>query len=635
MGRSRFVKISLLMLMDCLFMVLSWVGAVAIYTYMFRLRGTMIVILISYTYILFAINIMVFTIFGVYRNMWLYAGITDMMRITLASAMSNFIIYVIYRIISGYWQSPAIAVLAFFFLLVMSGGVRFMPRIKRELARYFKKDSANATRVLVIGAGESAALLLKELRTGNRPYTIVGIVDDDIKKQGMKLYGTKVLGSIDMVVKIVDRLQVDEILIAIPSATNEQITRIISCCPINKCKVRLINSINESAQGVSGLRTPNIIDLLGREETKLNISEISKMIANESIMVTGGGGSIGSELVRQLMNFNFKSLVIFDMYENNAYNLLQELKLNYPQKANTIFVRIGNIQDIPRLERVFNEFKPAVVFHAAAYKHVPLMEECPELAIKNNVFGTANTAAMSLKYGARKFVMISTDKAVNPTNVMGASKRLAERVVLSMNGVTSGEVTIGKKLRGLKPSTTEFVCVRFGNVLGSNGSVIPIFQRQIEAGGPITVTHPEMTRFFMTIPEAARLVLQAACMAKGGEIYILDMGEPIKIMDLAKTMIRMSGKVPDVDIKIEIIGLRPGEKLYEEILIDEKSAKKTDNGRIYVANPEPDSKEKINFIFDELKKSEHEGNMKEKITQLEPTFKPTEQNSDECLKYII
>jgi len=574
MGRSRFIKISLLMLMDCLFMMLSWAGAVAIYTYMFRLRGSMIVILFSYTYILFAINIIVFTIFGVYRNIWLYASITDMMRITFASAISNFIIYVIYKIISGYWQSPAIAVLAFFFLLVMSGGVRFMPRIKRELARYFKKDAVNATRALVVGAGESASLLLKELRNGNRAYTIVGIVDDDTKKQGMKLYGTKVLGSISMIGRIVDRLQIDEILIAIPSATNEQMTRMISYCPLNRCKVRLINSINESSQGISGLRTPDVLDLLGREETKLNVSEISKMITNETVMVTGGGGSIGSELVRQLMNFNFKSLVIFDMYENNAYNLLQELKLNYPNKADDIFVRIGNIQDVPRLERVFNEFRPAVVFHAAAYKHVPLMEECPELAIKNNVFGTANTAAMSLKYGARKFVMISTDKAVNPTNIMGASKRLAERVVLSMNGISSAEITIGKKTHELRVSNTEFVCVRFGNVLGSNGSVIPIFQRQIEAGGPITLTHPEMTRFFMTIPEAARLVLQAAYMAKGGEIYILDMGKPIKIMDLAKTMIRMSGKVPDVDIKIEVIGLRPGEKLHEEILIDEKSLKR-------------------------------------------------------------
>jgi FlaA1/EpsC-like NDP-sugar epimerase len=369
----------------------------------------------------------------------------------------------------------------------------------------------------------------------------------------------------------VERFGIEEIIIAVPSIENESLRRIVGMAAAGRCKVRVLSGLS-SDKASERLRDISIGDLLGRPEANLNGSGIDAWVKGKTALVTGGGGSIGSELCRQLLKFGVGELVIFDISENNAYNLSQELALMFAEGARPkISVRIGSVQDAERLDEVFDEFGPSIVFHAAAYKHVPLMEECPRLAFENNVLGTYNAALCACRHSAERFVMISTDKAVNPTNVMGATKRLAEMTVLGLNG------------RG----ATEFVCVRFGNVLDSNGSVIPLFKRQIEYGGPVTVTHPGIIRYFMTIPEAVGLVLEAGAMAVGGEIFILDMGEPVKIADLAENLIRLAGFAPGLDIKIEYTGLRPGEKLYEELLLDEEGISKTLHDKIFAVRHVP------------------------------------------------
>jgi FlaA1/EpsC-like NDP-sugar epimerase len=407
----------------------------------------------------------------------------------------------------------------------------------------------------------------------------VVVVDDDNKKHNSNIHGVPVKGGRDKLVQLAKEYKIDEIIIAVPSAQKREISDILRICKDTKCKLKKLPGVYEIINdnvSISSIRDVNIEDLLGRDEVNLNIKEISNYIKNETVLVTGGGGSIGSELCRQVARFHPNKLVILDIYENNAYDLQQELIRLFKNKLN-LEVIIASIRDKKRLEQIFDYYRPGVVFHAAAHKHVPLMESNAAEAVKNNVIGTLNTVQCADKYKVKKFVMISTDKAVNPTNVMGATKRISEMVVQAMN----------------KQSQTEFVAVRFGNVLGSNGSVIPLFKKQIEAGGPITVTHPEITRYFMTIPEAARLVIQAGAMAKGGEIFILDMGESIKIVDLAKDLIKLSGFVPDVDIKIEFTGLRPGEKLHEELLLDEEGIESTTHKSIFVGKP-------LELNYDEL-----------------------------------
>ena len=369
---------------------------------------------------------------------------------------------------------------------------------------------------------------------------------------------------------IAEKMNIDEIIIAIPSVSKKEIGSIVEICKKTKCKLKILPGIYEIIDGqvsIKKIRDVQIEDLLGRDEVKLNIDEISSYIEGKSILVTGGGGSIGSELCRQIARFKPRKLAIFDIYENNAYDIQNELLRRY--KDLNLDVIIGSIRDKKRINEIIEKEKPDVIFHAAAHKHVPLMENNPREAIKNNVFGTLNLAQAADRYGVKRFVMISTDKAVNPTNVMGATKRICEMIVQSMNEI----------------SKTEFVAVRFGNVLGSNGSVIPLFKKQIEEGGPVTVTHPDVVRYFMTIPEAAQLVIQAGAMANGGEIFILDMGEPVKIIDLAKDLIRFSGFEPNVDIPIKITGLRPGEKLFEELLLDEEGIKATKHDKIYIGKP--------------------------------------------------
>ena len=583
--RLRFViRIALYALMDSFFHWLSWVGAVFVATALFvieaPLRQIDVAIINGQIVVIVLANVAFFTICGVYKSLWQHPGVGTMIRTTTAVALSTFTVFVSMRLQLGFWVNPGHGVMAFYFLLTLS----LLPRLYKlvidtvfsYLQNYLsllpKRQEQAVIRTLIIGAGESASgLLLHPSQQGSRPRKILGILDNDPRKHGYSLHGVTILGSDERIPQLVKELDIDELIIAVPSMGNEDLRRIVRLTPVNRCKVRLLSGL--SADKASDMmREINIADLLGRSETELNTAGLNEWVSKKVVMVTGGGGSIGSELCRQLLQLDVEKIVVYEISENNAYNLKEELKVKYGQAGRyKVAVRIGSIQDITRMNDVFEEFKPSVVFHAAAYKHVPLMEECPRLAIDNNVLGTYRTAKVAISHGVERFVMISTDKAVNPTNVMGASKRLAELAVLGLN----------------EKKATEFVCVRFGNVLDSNGSVIPLFKRQIEAGGPVTVTHRDIVRYFMTITEAARLVLEAGAMAAGGEIFILDMGEQVKIYDLAENLIRMTGLTPNVDIKLEITGLRPGEKLYEELLLDEEGLIKTMHDKIFVVKPVP------------------------------------------------
>ena len=488
----------------------------------------------------------------------------------------------------GFWSNPGLGMMAFYFLLTATFFMRLYKSVFYALFVYCRRllgknastanDPREPVRTLLIGAGSNAtAFILNSDLHGNRPRRILGIVDADPRKHGYKLHGVPIYGDDDNIPMFIERLKIDEIIITIPSIGNEKLREIVKLSSFNRCKVRLLSGLSSDKAG-DKLRDIDINDLLGRPEAVLDMREIGEWLNEKTVLVTGGGGSIGGEICRQLLSLHkagrgsqIEKLVIFDISENNAYNLKEELTVNLNCDDDKVIVRIGSVQDQKRLDEVFREFKPSVVFHAAAYKHVPLMEQCPRLALENNALGTYRTALCADRHNVQKFIMISTDKTIKPTNVMGATKRVAELLVLGLN----------------ERSDTDFVCVRFGNVLDSNGSVIPLFKRQIEAGGPVTVTHSDIIRYFMTIPEAAKLVLEAGAMAKGGEIFILDMGEPVKITELAESLIRLAGLTPHIDIKIEFTGLRPGEKLYEELLLNEEKITETLNEKIFVVQPAP------------------------------------------------
>jgi FlaA1/EpsC-like NDP-sugar epimerase len=440
-------------------------------------------------------------------------------------------------------------------------------------------------------------------------YVPVCIVDDDETKLHKRIHNIRVVGNTNEIKKLAAKYKIDEILIAMPSAKKVEINRIFEICKTTPCKVKILPGVYQILSGeanVSSLRPVQISDLLGREQIKVKLDEIMGYIEGETVLVTGGGGSIGSELCRQIATHNPKQLIILDIYENNAYDIEQELKRNRPNL--NLLVLIASIRDKGKMNDVFSKYKPTIVFNAAAHKHVPLMENSPNEAVKNNVFGTRNVAKCADRYGAKVFVQISTDKAVNPTNIMGATKRICEMIVQ----------TIGKY------SKTKFVAVRFGNVLGSNGSVIPLFEKQIAEGGPVTVTHKDIIRYFMTIPEAVSLVLQAGAYAKGGQIFVLDMGEPVKIYDLAYNLIKLSGLEPNVDIEIKCTGLRPGEKLYEERLMDEEGLQTTPNGLINIANPIDIDEGFLWAKLDELYQAAYAEtpSMKQLVAELVPTYKP-------------
>jgi len=586
-----FKRTVFLALLDCLFCWLSWVASVFVFTYLFVLDFSLLFVINQHIVLIIVSSVLFFSICGVYKSLWQHPGIGTMIRLLLAVFLVSFSVYVSLRVRLGFWSNPGLGMMAFYFLLTMSLAVRSYKRVLRIIKLYSRRFSIlsegfplESVRTLLVGAGESAStFLLNKSQQGSRPRKILGIVDNDAKKHGYSLHGVKVLGDDTFIPSLIERFDINEIVVAVPSIRNEELRKIVKLSPVNRCKVRLLSGLS-SDKAADKLRDLNIGDLLGRPETTHDEHGIGEWVKGKTMLITGGGGSIGSEICRQLIRFDIEKIIVFDISENNAYNLQEELKVKLGQKAlDKLITRIGSTQDETRLEEVFNEFKPSIVFHAAAFKHVPLMEECPRLALENNVRGTYLTALAACRHHAERFIMISTDKAVNPTNIMGATKRLAELLVLGLN----------------ERRLTEFVCVRFGNVLDSNGSVIPLFKRQIEAGGPVTVTHPEIIRYFMTISEASKLVLQAGTMAAGGEIFILDMGEPVKITDLAENLIRMAGLTPDIDIKIEFIGLRPGEKLYEELLLKEEGLAKTLNNKIFVAKPAPASNYKeLKFLIE-------------------------------------
>lgn len=528
-----------------------------------------------------------FKLFRCYSSLWRYAGEEELVSILLACLVYVIPVYIAHRLI-GIDYSILFYIVSTILIIGYTGGLRLVYRTGRRFKTRMVV-SQDSQRVLVVGAGSAGQMIINELKENPQLKKVpVGIIDDDINKIGRVIHNVKILGNTSQVKEIVEKENVDEIILAMANVDKTRKSEIINICKETKCKLKTIPGIYEIIDGkvdIKKIRDVDIEDLLGREPIKVNMEEMSGYIEERTVLVTGGGGSIGSELCRQIASFNPKHLIIVDNYENNAYAIQQELIRKYEGKLNLSTI-IASIREYKRMDEIFNEYKPDVVFHAAAHKHVPLMENSPSEAIKNNIFGTLNVARLADIYKVKRMVLISTDKAVNPTNIMGATKRAAEMIIQTIN----------------KNSETEFVAVRFGNVLGSNGSVIPLFKKQIAEGGPVTITHPDIIRYFMTIPEAVQLVLQAGAMAKGGEIFILDMGEPVKIVDLANNLIRLSGFEPGVDIKIEYSGLRAGEKLYEELLMSEEGLTKTANSKIFIGKPVEFDSKKVMHNLEMLKK---------------------------------
>ena len=556
-------------------------------------------------------SLLIFWLFRLYHSLWQYASIAEVYRIAEACITVE-VVHFLSNKIMGNMLPRSCYFNAAIYLIIAICASRFMYRMIRTVLNKYR-NIKTSNNVMIIGAGEATNVIMREIQ--NSSYlansNIACIIDDDRRKVGKYIRGVKVIGTRDKIKEAAKLYDIDEIIFAIPSASNEVKRDILNICKETDCTLKILPGVYQMVDGeinVNSIRNVDVLDLLGRDPIEVDIESIMGYVKDKVIMVTGGGGSIGSELCRQLVSHKPKQLIIFDIYENNAYDIQQELKINYPDAK--VVTLIGSIRNVSRLESVFAQYKPDIVYHAAAHKHVPLMEVSPDEAVKNNVVGTWNVARMADKYGVKKFVMISTDKAVNPTNVMGATKRICEMIVQTYNEI----------------SKTDFVAVRFGNVLGSNGSVIPLFKRQIEAGGPVTVTDPNIIRYFMTIPEAVSLVLQAGAYAKGGEIFILDMGEPVKIDDLAKNLIRLSGYTLGVNMEIKYTGLRPGEKLYEELLMKEEGLQETDNKLIHIGKPIEFDKE--NF-FDNLEKLKEEaysetGNIRESLKKVVDTYHPNE-----------
>ncbi len=556
-----------------------------------------------------AITVAVLAAFHLYSCIWVYVGTSEVFRILGA--------YLVLAVIGVAFQIYGVALprssciigllLGCFFTI----GIRFSYRLSKTVQHRLQHmaGAANHKNVMLIGAGEAGRALATEFNSSKYILdNLVCVIDDNPAKQGKRLCGIPIVGGRRDIPAMVQKYHVSKIVMSIPSASAVTRKDILDICSTTGCEVQMLPGMYQVLNGevsVSKLRAVDPQDLLGREPIQVNLEEIFGYVSGKVVMVTGGGGSIGSELCRQIARAHPKQLIIFDIYENNAYDIQMELQRNHPELD--LQVMIGSVRNLSRVDSLVEHYRPELIFHAAAHKHVPLMENSPNEAIKNNVFGTYNMAKTAAKYGVKRFVLISTDKAVNPTNIMGASKRLCEMVVQMMN----------------RRSRTEFVAVRFGNVLGSNGSVIPLFKKQIEAGGTVTVTHPDIIRYFMTIPEAVSLVLQAGYYAKGGEIFILDMGQPVKIDTMARNMIRLSGYEPDVDIKVEYTGLRPGEKLFEELLMKEEGLQDTDNKLIHIGKPIVMDDDVFCHQLERLEKAceEEVENMKDVVAEIVPTYK--------------
>ncbi len=557
------------------------------------------------------LTLLIFMAFGLYYYLWEHAGLVEMGKIAIAVFFADIVQFIAMWLL-GFYVPRSYYFIYFVLLVIGSTTIRYFKKGVREVYSYPWKRNRQASRsVLLYGAGEAGRIILKEVYGSEKisDISVVAILDDDTSKWGTFIFDIPVIGGRDKLKECVDKYQISEIMIAIPSLYGSARKELVESCAELNCKVSIMPGmfqlINKDIN-ISSMREVDLDDLLGRSVVETNLDSVMEYVSGRCVLVTGGGGSIGSELCRQIANYLPRKLIILDNYENNAYELQTELLSRYPYLD--LEVIIGSVQDRCRMHDVFSTYKPELIYHAAAHKHVPLMEISPCEAIKNNVCGTINVAMEAEICHAKKFVMISTDKAVRPTNIMGASKRICEMVIQAAN----------------RTSNTEYVAVRFGNVLGSNGSVVPLFKRQISQGGPVTVTHPEVTRYFMTIPEAVSLVLQAGSYAKGGEIFILDMGEPVKIVDMARKLIRLSGFVPDEDIAIKFTGLRPGEKLYEELLMDEEKTSTT-NERIFVGKPINIDEAFLKQMLSDLKAaaySDDSEHIRDIVRELVPEYTP-------------
>ena len=562
-----------------------------------------------------AITLIIFWGLRLYSSLWSYAGALEMMYVVSACILDAIAAaaLILVRNWGDMFPVPrSFYILYGLFLLVLIMGCRYSYRGLRVI-RNMRRDGVYRRNVLVIGAGEAGNQLIKEIN--NSRYVrkkVVGVIDDDKTKIGNYIHGAKVVGDRSCIRDKVLELHVHEIIIAMPSASPKQMKGILDICKETGCELKRLPGIYQLVNGevgISKLKDVDVNDLLGREPVTVDLESIMGYVSGKIIMVTGGGGSIGSELCRQIAGHKPKQLIILDIYENTTYDIQNELKVKFPELD--LVVLIGSVRNTNRMNWIFETYHPEIIYHAAAHKHVPLMEESPNEAIKNNVLGTWKIVQAADHYHVKRFVMISTDKAVNPTNIMGASKRICEMIIQTYN----------------KRSDTEYVAVRFGNVLGSNGSVIPLFKKQIERGGPVTVTDPNIVRYFMTIPEAVSLVLQAGAYAKGGEIFVLDMGEPVKILDLAKNLILLSGHKPDEDIQIVFTGLRPGEKLYEEMLMDEEGLQDTENNLIHIGKPIELDEEKFLNQLEKLKEYvvTEPSDIREWVKEIVPTYQPKEE----------
>ena len=555
------------------------------------------------------ITVIVLACFRLYSSIWAFVSTPEVFRIIGAYAVLGVIGVVIFHFDGMIMPRSSMAV-GFVFSMICSVGIRFSYRLLLAAQRKISHvtHASGVRNVMLIGAGDAGRALALEFTNSSfvRDH-LACVIDDNVHKLHKHLCGAPIVGNRHYIPEAVKQYKIQKIILAIPGANAASRKEILDICTTTGCEVQILPGIYQMVNGevsVSKLRKVDPQDLLGRDPIKVNLDEIVGYVSGKTVMVTGGGGSIGSELCRQIARAKPKQLIIFEIYENNAYDIQMELLRTFPELD--LVVLIGSVRNTNRVDTVIGKYRPDLIFHAAAHKHVPLMEDSPNEAIKNNVFGTYKLSKAAAKYGVKRFILISTDKAVNPTNIMGASKRMCEMVVQMMN----------------RESETEFVAVRFGNVLGSNGSVIPLFKKQIEAGGPVTVTHPDIIRYFMTIPEAVSLVLQAGFYAKGGEIFILDMGEPVKIDTMARNMIRLSGYEPDVDIKVEYTGLRPGEKLYEELLMKEEGLQETANKMIHIGKPIAMDDERFKDQLVRLEKAckAEVSNMKEIVAEIVPTY---------------
>lgn len=619
--KNNFLKIPInriiaLLIMDTMSIVIASFAAIYI-RFDFQFNAIPKEYMAKFEYILpfnIGFTILFFVIWKLYKSVWRYASATEMLNIVFATCCASVAQFVLCQL-TNQKMPRSYYIIYLFLLFAMTCGIRFSYRILRiiNMKRTEIAQKKTGNNVMLIGGGAAANAILKEAESSQFvSMNIKCIIDDNPGCHGKFLRGVPIVGGREKIADAVGQYNIDEIIFAIPSASNKVRKEILDICKETGCKLRTLPGIYQLINGdvsVSKLKEVEIEDLLGRDPIQINTEEVLNSVHNKVILVTGGGGSIGSELCRQIAAHHPKQLIILDIYENSVYEIQQELLRKYPELNQVVL--IASVRNTARIEKIFETYHPDIVYHAAAHKHVPLMETSPNEAIKNNVFGTYKTAQAAARCGVKKFVLISTDKAVNPTNIMGASKRICEMVIQMMNHTTE----------------TNFVAVRFGNVLGSNGSVIPLFKRQIAAGGPVTVTDPNIIRYFMTIPEAVSLVLQAGAYARGGEIFVLNMGEPVKILDLATNLIKLSGYKPGEDIEIKFTGLRPGEKMYEELLMNEEGLKETANKMIFIGKPIEFDEEEFRRQLDLLEQEavNEDGDIRKEVMKIVPTYHPTEE----------